>query len=78
MNLLIVDIFKEFDQVVEKVLKSSKKQKEFSISKDAVVSLTSLLNISDVDKKLLLSLGKALVQISKNNITNWSLVHEQF
>ena len=61
LNLLIVDIFKEFDQVVEKVLQTSKKQKDFSVSQDAVISLTSLLNLAEVDKKLLSSLGKALV-----------------
>ena len=61
LNLLIVDVFKEFDQVLEKVMKASKKQTDFSISKDAVVSLTSLLSLSDADKKLIQSLGKALV-----------------
>ena len=78
LNLLIVDIFKEFDQVVEKVLQTSKKQKDFSVSQDAVISLTSLLNLAEVDKKLLSSLGKALVQIAKNSVNNWNLVHEQF
>ena len=40
LNLLIVDIFKEFDQVVEKVLQTNKKQKDFAVSHDAVISLT--------------------------------------
>lgn len=46
LNLLIVDVFKEFDQIIEKVLTTSKKQKNFNVSPDAIVSLTKLLNLS--------------------------------
>lgn len=46
LNLLIVDIFKEFDQIIEKVLTTSKKQINFNVSPDAIISLTKLLNLS--------------------------------
>ena len=45
LNLLIVDVFKEFDQIIERVLTTTKKQKNFSVSPEAIISLTKLLNL---------------------------------
>ena len=52
LNLLILDIFKEFDQVVAKILATNNSSKDevkvatkLTISREALLSLTQLLSL---------------------------------
>lgn len=85
LNLLILDIFKEFDQVIEKFFASESAKvnkdathKKLTISREAIVSLTQVLSQQEIDKKQLQSLGRAFLLISKHSHENWALVHGEF
>ena len=51
LNKLIFDSFKELDKVIEKVIKMTKEGEKFTLGKESIVALISLLKNELFDKQ---------------------------
>jgi hypothetical protein len=76
LQLVSIDIFKEFDKLLQDSVLSQKETKNWKISKETVVCLAQILDLRIVDRNLLTSLGEALLHLSQKSADSWVLVNE--